>query len=231
MTLLVLLPGMDGTGTLFAPFQRACGQVFTTLVITYPADPALGYRELEQYVITRLPKDEAYFIVAESFSGPIGIALAAARPPGLLGLVLCCTFARNPRPVLSLLAPLLPLLPLRLATGKIVFLASRWLFGRYGSKELDASLRVALRGVPAAVLRARLRAVARVDYSRLLTQMMLPILSLRAGEDRIVPASAGAAIARSNPRVKVVALPGPHMLLQALPDAAVDALVAFVQPR
>jgi len=231
MTLLVLLPGMDGTGTLFAPFQRACGHTFKTLVITYPADPALGYRELEQYVIARLPKDEAYFIVAESFSGPIGVALAAARPPGLLGLVLCCTFACNPRPVLSLFAPLLPLLPLGLAAGKMGFLASRWLFGRHGSKELDASLRLALRGVPAAVLRARLRAVVRVDYSRLLSQVMLPILSLRAGEDRIVPASTGAAIARSNPLVKVVALPGPHMLLQALPDAAVDALVAFAQPR
>jgi pimeloyl-ACP methyl ester carboxylesterase len=231
MTLLVLLPGMDGTGTLFAPFQHACGHEFTAMTIAYPADSALGYRELEQYVIARLPKDDAYVVVAESFSGPLGIALAAARPPGMLGLVLCCTFARNPRPLLSLFAPLLPLLPLKFIVGNMHFLANRWLFGRHGSKELDASLRLALRGLPAAVLRARLQAVARVDYSRLLTQVMLPILSLRASEDRIVPASAGAAIARSNALVKVITLPGPHMLLQALPEAAVDALAAFIQPR
>jgi len=229
MTLLVLLPGMDGTGTLFAPFWRACEREFATMVIAYPADPALGYRELERYVMGCLPKDEAYFIVAESFSGPIGIALAASRPPGLLGLALCCTFARNPRAVLSLCTPLLPLLPFRFLAGKMHVFTRHWLFGRHGSKESDASFRQALSGLPSAVLRARLRAVACIDYAHLLPQVMLPVLYLRASEDCIVPASACELIARSIRHLKVVALTGPHMLLQAAPEAAVRALISFVR--
>ena len=200
------------------------------MIIAYPPDLAPGYRELEQYVTTRLPKDVAYFIVAESFSGPIGIALAAARPPGLLGLVLCCTFACNPRPVLSLFKPLLPLLPVKFLVEKMWFLTRHGLFGRHGSKELDASLRHALIGVSAATLRARLQAVAQVDYGHLLPQVTLPVLYLRASEDRIVPASACEAIARSIGHLKVVDLPGPHMLLQALPEETACALISFIRP-
>ncbi|UUZ51553.1 alpha/beta hydrolase [Massilia sp. B-10] len=48
---------------------------------------------------SRLPPAEPYFLLGESFSGPVAIALAAERPPMLLGLILSCTFARNPLPI------------------------------------------------------------------------------------------------------------------------------------
>ncbi|WP_228488314.1 hypothetical protein [Caenimonas koreensis] len=46
-TTLVLLPGMDGTGDLFAPFIAAWkGPVH---VVRYPTDTALNYQELTAF--------------------------------------------------------------------------------------------------------------------------------------------------------------------------------------
>lgn len=97
---LVLLPGMDGTGDLFAPFLAAMGPECKVLCIRYPDDAAMGYVELEVLVRSQLPHDANYVVLGESFSGPIAASLSAAPPPGLMGIVLCCTFLRSPaRPV------------------------------------------------------------------------------------------------------------------------------------
>jgi len=84
MTRLVLLPGLDGTGELFASFIDALGG-FATQVIAYPTDRAMTYAEHENFVRGKLPADEDFVLLAESFSGPIGISIAAAAPPRLKG--------------------------------------------------------------------------------------------------------------------------------------------------
>ena len=96
MPKLILLPGMDGTGELFGPFLNALRNRFNAQVIRYPTDLALGYQELSTFVRNALPVDEPYVFLAESFSGPIAIAIAAEAPPSSRGSILCCTFARNP---------------------------------------------------------------------------------------------------------------------------------------
>ena len=47
---LVMLPGLDGTGKLFAGFIRAIGADAKVQVIAYPHDEPLGYGELEALV-------------------------------------------------------------------------------------------------------------------------------------------------------------------------------------
>ena len=121
MVTLVLLPGMDGTGELFAPFVAALGPDQAVTVVRYPAEPALGYAELESFARAALPADRPFVLVGESFSGPIAIRIAADPPPNLVGVVLSTTFARAPLPgpsVLALLAPLMRLAPVRAAPGR-----------------------------------------------------------------------------------------------------------------
>ena len=89
---LVLIPGLDGTGDLFAPFVAALGEV-DTQVISYPPDRAMDYAEHEAHVRSLLPREGEYVLLAESFSGPVGIAIAASNPAGLRGLILCCSAA------------------------------------------------------------------------------------------------------------------------------------------
>lgn len=101
MVALVLLPGLDGTGRLFVDFVAALGAEVEVTVASYPTDTPLGYAELTAVARSFLPPDQPFFLLAESFSGPIAISIAQSSPPGLLGVALCCSFARNPLPVLA----------------------------------------------------------------------------------------------------------------------------------
>src|SRR5262245_21849903 len=107
MVALVLLPGMDGTAKLPEEFVAALGPTVEATVVSYPTDRAMGYPELESLVRSRLPVDRPYVLLGESFSGPIAISIAGSCPAGLRALILCGSFARNPRPVLDLLGRLL----------------------------------------------------------------------------------------------------------------------------
>jgi len=101
VTVIVLLPGMDGTGTLSAEFVTALQPEVEALVVSYPNDPALGYTELERIARSWLPATRPFLILGESFSGPIAVSIAATQPPGLVGVVLCGSFVRNPSPSLA----------------------------------------------------------------------------------------------------------------------------------
>jgi len=112
MVTIVLLPGMDGSGTLFADFVSTLGSSLEIIVVSYPKEIALGYDGLEEIVRAQLPLGKPFFLLGESFSGPIAISLAAEKPDGLLGLILSCTFAKNPHPYFKPLKSLTRILPI-----------------------------------------------------------------------------------------------------------------------
>ena len=222
---LVLLPGMDGTGYLFEPFITALGGEFQVVRVAYPNDGALGYSELESIARAALPAGP-YVLLGESFSGPVAISLAASASDQLRGLVLCCTFARNPRPFFSGLRSIVGFLPMALAPVAVL---GRVLLGRFSTHALRSALARALAPVSASALRARLQAVLRVDVSAELAAVKAPILYLRASQDVVVPASASQLVVRLNPRTKVVELVAPHFLLQATPAESAKIVAAFVR--
>lgn len=223
MTRLVLLPGMDGTGELFGAFVDAVGM--ETQVVRYPADRALGYAELEQLVTSELPSQERYVLLGESFSGPIALSIAARRPACLRGVVLCCSFARNPRPGLGPLRGLVNWLPDRPPIEPLMWL----LAGRYSTPELREALSRALAQVSASALRARLTAVIGVDVVPKLQSISAPIMYLRAAEDRVVPSAASQIILENVAGSKAVELAAPHFLLQTRPKEAAKLVEEFMR--
>lgn len=112
---LLLLPGMDGTGRLFAPLLAALPPDIDGEPVAYPPDEPLGYEGLLPLVEAAAARGGDFVVVGESFSGPLALLLAARSPPGLRGVVLCATFIRFPLPV--------PALP-RLGAGLDVPLAA-----------------------------------------------------------------------------------------------------------
>jgi pimeloyl-ACP methyl ester carboxylesterase len=124
----VLLPGLDGTGRLMQEFVEALGPEAEVQVVSYPPDRVLGYAELVEFVRDALPLNRSYLLVAESFSGPVGCALAATRPKGLVGLVLCASFASTPFPALRRLSFLLRFAPAHAvpAAALAILLLGRW---------------------------------------------------------------------------------------------------------
>ena len=186
--LLVLLPGMDGTARLFQRFDAALRvqTAIATQAIAYPAAP-LDYAALEAFVRERLPRNRPFVVLAESFSGPLGAALRADPPPGMRALILCCSFVRNPRPLLAPLRHLLGLVPFGALPG---FALRQVLLAPCSTPPLQTELAAALAQVPPSVLRQRLRAVLEIrekDASPSFARGSLPVLYLRARHDRLVP--------------------------------------------
>ena len=228
---IVLLPGMDGTGTLFKNWIDAVPAGFDLMVIDFPVDIALGYEELLQIVRARLPQDRPYWLLAESFSGPIGLTLAARAPAGLLGLILCCTFAKNPMPVLTILRPAIALLSFPRLPLWLARIGHRALFGRHANAESRSAISEALCRLHPSVLQARMRAVLDVDVTTLLARITLPVLYLRGGKDRVVPQSASRQLSRYLQHMDIAQLDAPHMLLQTAPHEAWRTVRSFIEQR
>jgi pimeloyl-[acyl-carrier protein] methyl ester esterase len=69
-TTLVLLPGLDGTGDLFAPVVDALGPSVPTQIVRYPLSDASDYATCEAIARAALPTDGPYVLLGESFFGP-----------------------------------------------------------------------------------------------------------------------------------------------------------------
>lgn len=156
MTAVVILPGLDGTSALLAEFCESLSALgVAARAVAYPPDRPLGYEQLEALVRAQLPC-EPHVLLGESFSGPLAIRIAAAPPPGLLGLVLSTTFARAPMVGLSPLAPLV-----RFAPSRPPMPILSWaLLGPWATPQLRSQLVHALATVSPAVLRTRAAAAA-----------------------------------------------------------------------
>lgn len=224
---LVVLPGLDGTGRLLADFVDAARAMFTSItVVSYPDDAPLDYAALENIARRSLPRSGWFVLLAESFSGPIAISIAASPPANLAGVVLSTTFARNPVDLLRPFAALMRFAPVRALPLPLL---SWGLLGRWATPVRRLALDQSLRQVAPAVLRARAAEALRVDASGCLARICVPMLYLRARSDRLILAGAGAEILRGTPRATLVELDGPHMLLQAAPVASAQAVAAFVE--
>lgn len=226
MVALVLLPGLDGTGLLFGDFAAAFGPDVEVITVSYPPDVPLGYVELESIVRSRLPQDRPFFLLGESFSGPVAISIAASHPRGLRGLILCCSFARSPRPLLTIFRPLLSVVPIKRLP---VFLLSFFLLGHFSSPKFRGELAEALAQVAGSVLRVRARAALSVDVSASLSRVDVPVLYMRASEDRVVPRSASQQVVYLAPSTELVEFPAPHFLLQVLPSQAACSVREFME--
>ena len=210
----IVLPGLDGGADLRAEFVAALAPEFEAAVLAYPNDVALDYDGLTEWVRERVPTDETYVLIAESFSGPIAIKLAAMRPAGLIGVVLTTTFARAPRPGLASLRFLTGLLPLRKPPMPMAMFL---MMGRWSTREWKRRLRAALSTVERTVLHRRLLAASTVDVAALVARIECPILYLQASRDRIVSSDNWAAIRDASRNAVCIGIEGPHMLLQAKP--------------
>jgi pimeloyl-ACP methyl ester carboxylesterase len=222
---LVLLPGMDGTASLFDGFVDALGAQIKTIAISYDNTTPMGYAKLTDYVRARLPVDEPYILLAESFSGPIAVALAAECLPHLRGLILCCTFVRNPRPGLDWLKPMLGILPMLRPPQ---WMLKALLLSANSSPASQASLFKAVAQVAPSVMRARLQAVLSVNMTVQMAAVKVPTLYLRASKDRLVLASAADLITSLNANTQVVDIDAPHAVLQVAPQAAVRAIDLWI---
>ncbi|NJO12328.1 MAG: alpha/beta fold hydrolase [Gammaproteobacteria bacterium] len=215
---------MDGTGEHFAQLLAALGDRFPTIVVRYPDEP-LDYEQHERIARAALPQDRPYVLLGESFSGPIALAIAADAPAGLVGYILCASFARCPRWILRLASPFLGLVPFRRIPNSLV---NHFLIGRFATPDLRLANAAPLHRVSPATLSARLQAIAKVDVTEKLARIRVPGLYLRGTQDRLIPASACRALRRAIPGLRRVEIQAPHFVLQVNPRLAAEAIAQFI---
>ena len=225
---LVLLPGMDGTGTLFAPFIEALPSGFEAVPVSYPNDRPLSNPELKDHILTRLPKNEPFALLAESFSTPLAVQIAASQPAGLRALILVAGFVTNPSyawlPGLGAL-----LLPGKMRLRLPDIMVRRALLGPAAPRRLLQDVKTAMFAMRPSVFSSRLGMVSSCDSRAELAKVAVPILYLQAKSDRIVKSQSVDEILGIRPDVAVARIEGPHLLLQREPRQSVENVISFIQ--
>ena len=228
LTALVLLPGLDGTGKLFAGFIKALDPRISATVVAYPPDQPMGYAELDALVmgvLDKLPREQRYVLLGESFSGPLAIRIAARAPAGLVGLILCASFAKNPFAWLGWTRPLAAYLPVK-SLPRWVRAPLMW--GSLSPDRAPSQMERAMSGVSAAVIRQRIAALLAVDETSALERVRMPTLVLRATGDRVIPKAATRRIRNSLPQAQFLEINAPHLLLQTRPEECAAAVLRFL---
>jgi pimeloyl-[acyl-carrier protein] methyl ester esterase len=226
LPVLVLLPGLDGTGKLFAEFVRVIGSDTDTQIVSYPKDEPLGYKELEALVRVVLPVHRPFVLLGESFSGPIAIRVAVNPPTGLAGVILCGTFAKNPYPLLGWAAPIAAWFPLK-SLPRWVRAPLMW--GSMSPQRAPDQVARAMADVSNVVIRQRIAALLAVDESASLARIRVPVLVLQARNDLVVPRAASRWIVRIARHAQRAEIDGPHLLLQTRPVECAAAVMSFLQ--
>jgi pimeloyl-ACP methyl ester carboxylesterase len=223
---LIVLPGLDGTGARLTPFLLEMQRAVPTRVIRYPPDRPMGYSELESLVRQSLPQAGPYVLLAESFSGPIAIRVAADPPPGLAGLILCGTFAKNPFPWLSAVRALAVRMPFKSLPR---WLRAPLLWGSGDPRRAPPRAERASAVVDKGVIRRRLHEILTVDVTACLEAITVPTLILGATRDRIVPRSAARLLVQRARHGEAAEIDGPHLLLQSRPAESAAAVLRFLK--
>ena len=223
----VLLPGIDGTGKMFAPFVAQLPSWMPAQVISYCEHEALSYRQLVNRLQQQLPADEPFIMIAESFAGPLALMLSERADHNLKAVVLCATFVSNPRPWLSKLAPLL-LHEWLVGIPPRKWMARLFITGRDAPDSMLEHMFEIHKTVSPAVIIERLYSVFRVDVRDTLKNCAVPLLHLYGKRDHLILKYSRDEIQQIRPDIASVQIDGPHFLLQTHPGSCMSTISDFL---
>jgi pimeloyl-ACP methyl ester carboxylesterase len=225
---LVLLPGLDGTGSLFAPLLSALPEEFVPVVVTYPQDQVLYYEQLFPHIREVMPWGEPYVLLAESFGGPLALKFAAEQHENIEGLVLCSSFFSK------INAPA--------ASWTSFFTKEKWferatpdsavkqlVTGGECEPALLESIKRAIHSVKPEVLAHRVRMMFDADLTPTLADLQTPLLCLIGNQDKLSSTEAMQQFFSMKPNARCVTFDTSHLVLQTKPREVVQALHEFLK--
>ncbi len=219
--ILVLLPGLDGTGLLFKPFLACLPLKIKTKVIAYPAEEALDYEALVNYVRPRLPNED-FTLLAESFSGPVAFLLAQEKPKHLKSIIFAASFLSAPRPRLQKVVQKIPLFSFPIP--KLVI--QHALIGKEVEQSMIDLFKQAVEKVPAKILNYRLRQITKLELTGRVEEVKCSYI--QAVNDKLVLENSLDLFKERIEHLNVVSIKGPHFILQAQAKICADFVVSEI---
>lgn len=223
--LLVLMPGLDGTGLLFERVAAELPSEIRTHIVSYPNDAAQSLEE-HAAAASGILANERAVLLAESFSGLVVLKLLEENGVRVEKVIFIASFAEAPRRFLDVLSPLFPVL----ARGIKFVPSALWRIFCLGPRASDADigwLKGVLARVNPEVIAHRLKLVA---SARLVPsgRIEVPAFYIQAIGDRLVPASAARALGALFRDFTVLRVDGPHFLLQAAPKECAETIAKLI---
>lgn len=221
---LYLLPGFHGSAALFDPLVEHLSDE----IVAHP----MGFESadsLDDHLskISPMLPSAGSFLLAESFSGLIALALMAAEPDRFKGAILSCSFARSPMQSLATIGKFLPSLAYRQTPLKRLIL-KYFCLNHTPDDALLQTVLDAVSNVPPEVIKRRIKVLAETDVRDRLSLINTPVLCLAASADRVVPHHRITELHALLPNAALTMLDGPHLLLQARPTEAAEVVSNFV---
>jgi pimeloyl-ACP methyl ester carboxylesterase len=220
------MPGLDGTGKLFAPIIPLLEPHFELIMVTYP--DLDSFTEYVDCVQNQLPATPGFSLLAESFSGPVALALMAQQPGQIGPSILCATFARSPLAALTRMANYVPDQMFSIGALNEFCLDVLETNDDDQSETQPLPLNVTEQ-LDGALLKHRIAVLSRIDVSALLPGIEVPVLYLHARRDRIVAESDAQMIQEYLPDVDRVDIDAPHLLLQTRPQQCAELILQHAQ--
>jgi pimeloyl-[acyl-carrier protein] methyl ester esterase len=222
MTRFVLLPGLDGSGDLFARLIALAPQCHHLTTVRYPNN-LTQLAELAAFAKAHIDDGEAPVVIAESFSGAVLCQLLRAQVP-MKAAIFVASFSQPPRPNLIRLASLMPEIMSRAFTPTAIQVAC---LNGTNDQALSEAVNQVVKQIPHATIAGRLQALLQLQKNTITTNT--PILALQATHDRLLDRSAMQSLSKKFSAINVVEIKGPHFLLQVAPDACWQAISQFIK--
>jgi len=217
---LVLLPGLHGTGRLFEPFIDALNDKIGVSAIELPSGENQSYEFLTDYVRRRVPRDDEFVLLAESFSGPVAYRLLQDEIDGLVSVVFVVSFIKRPSNLAGL-AALVPNFVLR--RSFVTDLAVKALLtGFDAGAELINEFWAACDEAGVGTIKQRLKSVASLPKPT--RKISSPCFYIQAKHDFLVPAHNYLEFQKQFENIKLYRIKGRHLILQTRPEECAKAV-------
>lgn len=208
-----LLPGLHGTPELFQPIAKRLEQDYPVECVSYPQELPQTYEQLTDWLINTIDWNKPRILVAESFSGPLALNMAAEFPYSVEGVVLAASFCASPSTPSLALLPLRPLMMMRPPKAAI----RHFLLDEDTSANEVSALQKTVADIPSRVLSERIRSILSLEASDCPSLNNTPMLILQASNDNMVPWATQNQLCMHYEHAVTHWIESPHLLLQTCP--------------
>lgn len=222
-------------------------------IIEYPKNQILSYTELQEYVFQKVIAYDEFYILAESFSGPIAASLASLCPNNIKGIIFAASFVETPLLFSKVGSKIFNKIPYIHHLHKIPFsLVKHLLMNNYHDELVEEKIKEFLATAKEEVIYSRIKEVVNLNhhflntYNDIYASFNGKILSIVAGHDALLSKLANFPlpifeekivknthfsykIADRLPQTQIAFFSNaPHMILELYPDRMAQEVMRWI---